>query len=435
MTGLWLFVAGAIVGGITALAAAWLWRRAGALLLARRPVLLGAAFAVVFIAAALLLYATLGSRATLQRHTLATAPASDAPQGAPAKSMDAAVAALEARLARGGGSDADWTLLAQAYEFQGRSQDAQRARAHQITPSASLAQMSPAALLAAADEVEHRAPAAPSTARPASPAELQARTQQNPRDAQAWAALAEERRSQRDNAGARDALQQLIALHAMTAQTWADYADVLASLNGGSLAGGAGEAIDKALALDPANTKALWLKASQAHERQQFSAALQWWQKLRAALPPESPDLRIIDGNIAEDTQLAGLPPGAARAPAAPAAAVQISGSVSVDSTLATRVAPGSTLFIYAKAADSPGPPLAVLRAAVSGWPVRFTLDDSMAMIPSRRLSQYDKVIIEARISRSGQAAPSSGDLFTTSAVLTPRDAKPLVLVINREIG
>jgi len=221
----------------------------------------------------------------------------------------------------------------------------------------------------------------------------------------------------------------------MTAQTWADYADVLASLNGGSLAGGAGEAIDKALALDPANTKALWLKASQAHEQQQFSAALQWWKKLRAALPPDSPDLRIIEGNIAEDTQLAGLPPGTAPAAAAPTAGVQISGTVSIDAALAARVAPGSTLFIYAKAVDSPGPPLAVLRAAVSGWPVRFTLDDSMAMVPSRRLSQFDKVIIEARISRSGQAAPNSGDLFTTSAVLTPHDGKPLVLVINREIS
>ena len=424
-----------MVGGVAALVGAWLWRRAGAGLIARRPLLLGAAFAAVFIAAALLLYATLGSRSMLQRHTLAGAPAADAPQGAPARSMDAAVAALEARLARGGGSDADWTLLAQAYEFQGRSQDAQRARAHQVTPSASLAQMSPAALLSAAEQVEQRAPAAPSVSPPVSPAALQARTQQNPRDAQAWAALAEERRTQRDNAGARDALQQLIALHAMTAQTWADYADVLASLNGGSLAGGAGEAIDKALALDPTNSKGLWLKASQAHEQRQFSAALQWWKKLRAALPPDSPDLRIIDGNIAEDTQLAGLPPGTAPAPAAPATVAQISGSVSVDSTLVARVTPGSTLFIYAKAADSPGPPLAVLRAAVSGWPVRFTLDDSMAMIPSRRLSQYDKVIIEARISRSGQATPSSGDLFTTSAVLTPRDGKPLVLVINREIG
>jgi cytochrome c-type biogenesis protein CcmH/NrfG len=435
VTGIWGFVAGAIVGGVTTLVAAWLWRRARVAGFPRQSVLLGVTFAGVLIAAALVLYATIGSRSTLQRDTVGTPPVADAPQGAAAKSMDAAVAALEARLARGGGSEADWTLLAQAYEFQGRSQDAQRARAHQITPSASLAQMSPAALLAAADEVEHRAPTATSSAPPVSAAELQVRTQQNPRDAQAWAALAEERRKQRDNAGARDALQQLIALHAMTAQTWADYADVLASLNGGSLAGGAGEAIDKALALDPANTKALWLKASQAHEQQQFSAALQWWKKLRAALPPDSPDLRIIEGNIAEDTQLAGLPPGTAPAAAAPTAGVQISGTVSIDAALAARVAPGSTLFIYAKAADSPGPPLAVLRAAVSGWPVRFTLDDSMAMVPSRRLSQFDKVIIEARISRSGQAAPNSGDLFTTSAVLTPHDGKPLVLVINREIS
>ena len=66
---------------------------------------------------------------------------------------------------------------------------------------------------------------------------------------------------------------------------------------------------------------------------------------------------------------------------------------------------------------------------------MRFTLDDSMAMIPSRRLSQFDRVIVEARISRSGQATPSSGDLFTSSAVLSPRAGKPLALIINREIS
>jgi cytochrome c-type biogenesis protein CcmH len=404
---------------------------------ARRRLLLGAAFAAVCIAAALLLYVNLGLRATPPSHAAGSAPTAGAAAGTGAKSMDAAVAALETRLARDGGSDADWTLLAQAYEFQGRAEDAQRARAHQITPTAALTQMNPAALLAAADQVERRAPTAPNSPASATLAELQARTQKNPRDAQAWAALAEERRKQRDNAGAREALQQLIALHAMTAQTWADYADVLASLEGGSLAGAAGDAIDKALALDPANPKALWLKASQAHEQQHFSAALQWWKKLRAVLPPDSPDVRIIDGNIAEDTQFAAVPPGTAPAPAtaAPAAGGHVSGTVSIDSALAARVAPGATLFIYAKAADSPGPPLAVLRAAVSGWPVRFTLDDSMAMIPSRRLSQFDKVIIEARISRSGQATPSSGDLFTTSAVLSPHEGKPLALVINREIS
>ena len=96
---------------------------------------------------------------------------------------------------------------------------------------------------------------------------------------------------------------------------------------------------------------------------------------------------------------------------------------------------PGATLFIYAKAADSPGPPLAVLRTSAGGWPVNFKLDDSMAMLPTRRLSQFAKVVIEARVSRSGQAAPSSGDLYVTSAVLRPLEGKKLALVINREIG
>ncbi len=47
-----------------------------------------------------------------------------------------------------------------------------------------------------------------------------------------------------------------------------------------------------------------------------------------------------------------------------------------------------------------------------------------MAMLPTRRLSQFDKVIIEARVSRSGQAVPSSGDLYVTSAVLRPLDGQ-----------
>jgi cytochrome c-type biogenesis protein CcmH len=257
---------------------------------------------------------------------------------------------------------------------------------------------------------------------------------------QSWLALADLRRAQHDNPAARDALAKVVALKGMTAQSWADYADVLASLTGGSLTGAAGSAIDSALALDPSNTKALWLKASQAHEQRHFADALTWWKRLRSTLPPDSPDARIIDGNIAEDTSLAGLAPGSASpasaaAPLAAASAAEVSGTVSIDSRLADRVQHDATLFIYAKAADSPGPPLAVLRTTAAAWPVSFHLDDSMAMIPSRRLSQFDKVVVEARISRSGQATPSSGDLYVTSPVLHPAAGKKLALVINREIG
>jgi cytochrome c-type biogenesis protein CcmH len=228
----------------------------------------------------------------------------------------------------------------------------------------------------------------------------------------------------------------------MSAQSWADYADVLGSLAGGSLSGEAGHAIDSALALDAANPKALWLKASQANEQHRYTEALSWWKKLRAVLPPDSADARMVDSNIAEATSLAtqatqtaGVTAGPTVVPAGSGAGTEVSGTVSLETRFADRVQRGATLFIYAKAADSPGPPLAVLRTTVGTWPVSFKLDDSMAMMPSRRLSQFDRVVIEARVSRSGQATPATGDLYVTSQVLRPAAGTRLALVINREIG
>jgi cytochrome c-type biogenesis protein CcmH len=383
--------------------------------------------------------------------------------------MQDAVAGLEARLARDGGSPADWSLLAQAYDFMGRPDDARRARAKAgNTPPGSgsagpassgpaVWQMSAGALSAAAAAADKPgsgpAPAQAETATSAPPrtvsaAELERRVAANPRDAQAWLALADARRTERDYAGARNAYRKVVDLHAMSAQSWADYADVLGSLAGGSLSGEAGRAIDSALAMDPANPKALWLKASEANEQHRYAEALTWWKKLRSVVPPDSADARMVDANIAEAASLAGQAssPATAALPAAgttasgtsasgTSAAAEVTGTVSLDQRFSARVQSDATLFIYAKAADSPGPPLAVLRTTVGAWPVNFRLDDSMAMIPSRRLSQFDRVVIEARISRSGQATPTAGDLYVTSPVLHPAPGTRLALVINREIG
>ncbi len=51
-----------------------------------------------------------------------------------AGSMNSAIAALQARLAKGGGSADDWELLAKSYEFLGRPDEAAKARAHQLPP-------------------------------------------------------------------------------------------------------------------------------------------------------------------------------------------------------------------------------------------------------------------------------------------------------------
>jgi cytochrome c-type biogenesis protein CcmH len=474
---LFSFIAGVLAGVAASYVAAPLWRGASTLAHGRTRYLLAGGFVASFALIAGLFYLALGSRHSLERPaSSATASTSTSPAGGAtaangaAKTMEAEVAGLEARLARDGGTPADWSLLAQAYDFMGRPEDAKRARAKAggaaagpAAPSGPAAgpavwQMGASALTAAASAADTRASArgsaqgnvsaTPSTIAP-SAAELERRVAANPRDADSWLALAEMRRSQRDYAGARTAYVKLVELHAMSAQSWADYADVLGSLAGGSLAGEAGRAIDNALALDAANPKALWLKASQANEQHRYAEALVWWKKLRAVLPTDSPDARMVDANIAEANSLAGTSsaaPGATTAAATTAAATtataagsaagaEVSGTVSLDRRFSDRVQSNATLFIYAKAADSPGPPLAVLRTTVGAWPVTFHLDDSMAMIPSRRLSQFDRVVIEARISRSGQATPAAGDLYVTSPVLRPAAGTRLALVINREIG
>jgi len=65
-----------------------------------------------------------------------TPPASSAPS---AGSMDESLTRLESRLAAQGGTDADWQLLAQTYDFMGRAADAQSARSHQLPASANAA--------------------------------------------------------------------------------------------------------------------------------------------------------------------------------------------------------------------------------------------------------------------------------------------------------
>lgn len=433
----WTFGAGVLTGILASLAAFGAWRTRAHLAMRvplRRPALLAAAGVALFAVAAAVLYFGLQTH----RGVAALAPASAPGAAATATPMQQAVAGLESRLATGGGSPDDWELLAKAYDFLGRPEDARRARAHILQGGAApVTAMSVAALdgLASALDSAGREGPAPRPAEAAPPGatleQLRQRVRDRPADAAGWLALAEAYRNTRDERGARDALARVVALHGMTAQSWADYADVLASLGGNSLGGDAGHAIDEALALDPHNLKALWLKASQAHQQRRYSEALSLWHRLRSELPGDSPDARIIDGNVAEDSELGGAAP----APAAPAAAgAEVSGTVSLDRRLAAQVEPGATLFIYAKAADSPGPPLAVVRAAAGSWPVQFRLDDSMAMLPSRRLSQFDRVVIEARISRSGQATPSSGDLYVTSPVVNPGAAARLALVIDRRL-
>jgi len=120
---------------------------------------------------------------------------------------------------------------------------------------------------------------------------------------------------------------------------------------------------------------------------------------------------------------------------AAKAPGASVSGEISLDPALKAKATPGATLFILAKSVDSPGAPVAVIRSSVGSWPLKFSLDDSHSMVPGHNLSSAGRVIVEARISKSGQPLPSAGDLQGTTGPINPADHQSLKIVIDKVIN
>jgi cytochrome c-type biogenesis protein CcmH len=434
----WL-LAGVLIGIAVTAAFGVLWKGVLQRFGQVRAVVIAIAAIAVVGTSAVLLYMQIGrpdlattSAAIPAPHAMGTPTATA--NGAPApQSMELVTAQLAQRLSRDGGPDSDWQLLAQSYDFMGRSEDAARARDHKA----------PAVTQDASATANVNVPAAAITNESAEEklGGLIQQTKAHPKDANAWIALAEAQRRQRNHTEARAAFENAIKLKGMTADSWADYADVLASSKTGStqLAGAPAQAIDKALALNPDHAKALWLKASLAHEEHRYADALVLWKHLRTVIGANESDARLIDANIEEAQQLLG---GSVQASGAQPQATPIgqatgvvAGTIEIDPKFLSRAAKGTTLFIYAKSVDSPGPPLAVFRTTVSQWPIKFQLDDSMAMMPGRNLSSATSVLIEARISRSGQATASAGDLQAAGTRVNVRDGKTVHLRIDKEVG
>jgi cytochrome c-type biogenesis protein CcmH len=208
----------------------------------------------------------------------------------------------------------------------------------------------------------------------------------------------------------------------------ADYADALAMASGRSMAGKPYDLVKKALSIDPNHQKALWLAATATYQQQDYKTTLDYWLKLREQFPQGSDNYVQMTRNIAEVKQFLGMnvdeeaeiiqqaQAGQAGGEATPAAsggggAPKVSGVVSLDPSLQDKVSPSDTLFVFARAASGPRMPLAIIRTSVSDLPLEFTLDDSQAMNPQMKISRFNEVVVGARISKSGQAMPQSGDL------------------------
>jgi cytochrome c-type biogenesis protein CcmH len=251
---------------------------------------------------------------------------------------------------------------------------------------------------------------------------LAVKLREQPNDAQGWTMLARAYTALGRSNDAIMAYDRVVLLVPDNAALLAEYAHALATRNNNSFAGRPRELVAEGLKLEPNNPRIL------AFEAKDFNAAIRYWEQLLAQVPKESDITTEIVASIDAARTALGQKPEAS-------ASASVTGTVQLSAALKDKAAAGDTLFIYARAAggNAPKMPLAVWRGAVKDLPKTFTLDDSMAMESSMVLSKFEQVTVEARVSKSGNAIPQSGDLSGLGVTVKP-GAKDIKILIDRVV-
>lgn len=298
--------------------------------------------------------------------------------------------------------------------------------------------------------------------------QLEARLEQDPSNTEGWMLLGRTRLALGEGRRAIEAFEKALRLDspdkAMAAQIRTDLADALGRQADANLSGRPWELIQKALKLDGGNLKALGLAGAYQITQGNRQATLTYWEPLLEKLPADAPQREQIAGLVAQlragrmpggmgggapaDQAEPGGPtspaPGgtasgparndAPAAPGAPAtepgattAAASVQGTIDVDPAVRTTVdslaSGGATLFVAARRVDADGrpagPPAAAIRGPVpSTWPLKFALGPAEAMMPSNALKAGDRIIVVVRVSASGSATRSPGDVEGSSEPL-----------------
>jgi cytochrome c-type biogenesis protein CcmH len=280
-------------------------------------------------------------------------------------------------------------------------------------------------------------------------AELEKRLRAEPDSPDGWLLLGRSKLSLGDLAGATAAMERALAIDSdipeLAAQVRVDLADALAQGASSRLSGRPWQLIQEALKLDASNQKALALAGAYQVTQGNRQQALTYWEPLLAQLPPGS-EQRAQIASFIEDLKsgrAAGASGGGSATGAADSSGPSVGGGpvlrgrIEIDPAIAGNVRPDDTVFVAVRGVDQDakpaGPPAAVLRAKVADLPLQFELSDRDAMSPAAKLSGQQRVVVVARVSRSGTATAGAGDLEGRSAVIAP-DAQAVQVRIDRVV-
>lgn len=263
--------------------------------------------------------------------------------------------------------------------------------------------------------------------------ELMTHLAQKPDDLQGWMLLAQTYSAMHREAEARDAYGQAMRIDANNSVAMVGWAEADSLLRDDHLIEGRSlELLERAVKLDPQSQHGLWLLGISQFQHNQYAEAATTWRQLQPMLEPGSNVAKAVTEQIA----VADARAGKTDAPDAPAMidakgpALEV--QVALSPELKSKLSPGDTLFVYARAEQGPPMPLAVAKMEATALPATVTLTDAMGMTPQLKLSSAPRVFVGARISKSGQAIAQPGDLEGDAGVVDVNTHTPIKISIDK---
>jgi len=116
-------------------------------------------------------------------------------------------------------------------------------------------------------------------------------------------------------------------------------------------------------------------------------------------------------------------------------AAIEIRGRVTLAASAAAEVSDSDTVYVIAKAFGGPPMPLAVVRKPASELPFEFVLNDESSMVRGMELSTAGKIVVTAKISKTGDALQSMPGYEVQSNPFDAGDSSYLDLEIDPTAG
>lgn len=168
----------------------------------------------------------------------------------------------------------------------------------------------------------------------------------------------------------------------------------------------------------PDAERASWLLGIALRQRGNNAEAADVWSTLLPRLEPGA--AQALQAQIAIARQAAGLPPDAPAEAAPPLLQVRVQ---LPDAVKHVKWPASTQVFVLARAVGGPPMPVAARKLPLAGFPATVGLGDGDSPMPTAPLSAHHEVEVLARISRSGSANRSEGDLQSEAVRVTlPHD-------------